>query len=99
MEQSSKGLSIASLVLGILGLVCSLFFCCFVPVIAPFLGIPGLVLGIIGIRKKEGGMAIAGTILSAITLLISMLYLMFWGLFAISDAGGFYDLFNPYYYY
>ena len=57
MEQSSKGLAIASLVLGIIGILTTFVCMCFMPFIAPFLGIPGLILGIIGIRKKEGGMA------------------------------------------
>ncbi|AMP20366.1 hypothetical protein AZF37_03560 [endosymbiont 'TC1' of Trimyema compressum] len=91
MEQSNKGLAIASLVLGIIGILTSFFCMCFMPFIAPFLGIPGLVLGIIGIRKKEGGMAIAGTILSSITLILSLIFLMFWGVAVMSDGSNFFS--------
>ena len=62
-----KGLSIASMVLGICGL---LAWC------LPLFGYPvcvtGLVLGIIGIKKGGKGMAIAGIILCAITLALTI---------------------------
>lgn len=76
-RQGTSGLAIASLVLGIIGIVLS-----FVPIInnAEFiLGIIGLVLGIIGIVKTgrnsvRGGrvLAIVGTILSILAIVITL---------------------------
>lgn len=61
------GFSVASLVLGIVGL---LAWC------LPLLGFPitiaGLVLGILGIKKGGKVMAIIGIVLSAITLLLTL---------------------------
>ena len=65
--EEKKGLSIASMILGIVGL---LAWC------IPLLGFPvcitGLILGIIGIKKGGKGMAIAGIILCSITLLLTL---------------------------
>ena len=63
---SSRGLAIASMVLGILGIVLS--FCMGFGII---LAIPGLIISIVALIKKQGGMAIAGLILSIIALAIS----------------------------
>ena len=63
-----KGFSIASMGLGIVGLVA---WC--LPIIGFPVTIVGLVLGILGIKKGGKGMAIAGIILSAITLVITMI--------------------------
>lgn len=74
MEQKSSGLSIASMVCGIVGLVLS---CC-VPYLPLILGIVGLVLGAISLRKQAGGkgMAIAGIVCSIITLIPAILMLV-----------------------
>ena len=74
MEQKSSGLSIASMVCGIVGLVLS---CC-VPYLPLILGIVGLVLGAISLRKRAGGkgMAIAGIVCSIITLIPAILMLV-----------------------
>ena len=65
--EEKKGLSITSMILGIVGL---LAWC------IPLLGFPvcitGLILGIIGIKKGGKGMAIAGIILCSITLLLTL---------------------------
>lgn len=62
-----KGFSIASMILGIFG---------FVAWCIPLLGYPvcitGLVLGILGLNKGGKGMAIAGIIMCAITLLFTV---------------------------
>lgn len=62
-----KGFSIASLVLGLVGLLAWCF---------PLLGYPitivGLILGTLGIKKGGKGMAIAGIILCTITLLLTI---------------------------
>ena len=67
-------MDIASLVLGILGLVFGFIpFCSY---IAPLLCLIGLILGIVSVVQKSKyrmpkGMAIAGVILSAIGLVVS----------------------------
>jgi hypothetical protein len=60
-----KGLSIASMVLGIVSIV----LCC---IYGGVLGIPGLILGIIGMKNnpQSKGMAIAGIITSIIGIVI-----------------------------
>ncbi len=72
--QGGAGLSIASMVLGI---VAVLFNCCFYYIALPC-GIIGLVLGIISLKKANPGrgMAIAGVILSAISLLLFVILLI-----------------------
>lgn len=67
MENESKGLSIAAMVLGIISMLC----CC---IGFPF-AIIGLILAIIALVKGKGGkgMAIAGLVTSIITLIISTL--------------------------
>lgn len=74
MEQKSSGLAIASMVCGIVGLVLS---CC-VPYLPLILGIVGLVLGVVSLRKQAGGkgMAIAGVVCSIITLIPAILMLV-----------------------
>lgn len=66
MEKKSVGLAVASMVCGIVGLVLS---CC-IPYLPIVLGIVGLVLGVVSLRKQAGGkgMAIAGVVCSIITL-------------------------------
>ena len=65
MENESKGLSVAALIFGILGMLC----CC---VGFPF-AIVGLILAIIALAKRKGGkgLAIGSLITSLITLIIS----------------------------
>ena len=63
-----KGLALTSMVLGILGIVLS--FCLGFGVI---FAIPGLIISIIGLVKKQGGMAIAGLVLSIIALAIDFI--------------------------
>ncbi len=97
--------SIISLILGILSILC----CCW---IAPFnliLAIPGLILGIIPLKKGYAGkgMAIAGTICSAVGLLLSVVYIILLVIgFASLDSAGYsysdiqdlYDYSYNYYY-
>lgn len=74
MEQKSVGLAVASMVCGIVGLVLS---CC-VPYLPIVLGIVGVVLGAISLRKQAGGkgMAIAGLVCSIITLVPAVMLLV-----------------------
>ncbi len=69
-QSGGKGLSIASMILGIVSVV----FCCCLWYIAIPAGIVGLILGIVGIRKGgEGrGMAIAGIITSSIAIILAI---------------------------
>ncbi|MDF2540675.1 MAG: hypothetical protein K0S47_393 [Herbinix sp.] len=62
-----KGLAIASLVLGIIGL---LAWC--IPLFGLPITIVGLVLGILGLKSIYKGMAIAGIVLSSLGLLFSL---------------------------
>lgn len=68
MNEEKKGMSIASMVLGIVG---------FIAWCLPLVGFPvtivGLVLGILGIKKGGKGMAIAGIIMSSITLVLTLI--------------------------
>jgi hypothetical protein len=64
-----QGLSIASLVLGILSLCASGFLVC-----GGILGVVGLILGVLGINTRGRNMAIAGIILSAIGLVLVVIF-------------------------
>ena len=65
--EEKKGLSIASMILGIVGLVA---WC--LPIVGFPVCLTGLILGIIGIKKGGKGMAIAGIIMCSITLLFTI---------------------------
>ena len=65
--RENKGLSIASMVLGICG-----FLAWCLPLLGYPVSIVGLILGCIGIKKGGKGMAIAGIIMSAITLVLTL---------------------------
>jgi len=67
--EKGSGLAITSLVLGLIGLMLS-----WIPIInylAVILGLVGLVLGVIGIWKSKRVMSIIGSILCALTIIIS----------------------------
>jgi hypothetical protein len=66
-----KGLAIASLILGILSLCASLGWWCGGPI-----SIVGLVLGFLGVKSSGKGMAIAGMILSAIGVLLTIVFVI-----------------------
>ncbi len=71
---SSLGLSITSLVTGILSLVLFWF-----PVINLLLGVAGVVFGALGLKKSAGkGMAIAGLVTGILGTLIGIIYLFVW---------------------
>lgn len=65
--RQNNGLSIASLVLGIVGIVA----CC-IPLIGIPVNVTGLILGIVGMKKGGKGMAIAGIILCSIFLVLTI---------------------------
>lgn len=66
-KPKSNGKSVASLVLGLVGLVA---WC--LPLIGFPVTIVGLIMGILGVKERKNGMAIAGIVLSAITLVITV---------------------------
>ena len=77
--EEKKGLSLTSMILGIVGL---LAWC------IPLFGFPvcltGLILGIVGIKKGGKGMAIAGIIMCAITLLLTIINSVLGAMIAVS---------------
>jgi len=83
--KSASGFSITSLVLGIVSIV---FLC--IPVFPILTSIAGLILGIVGMSKNKlkKGMAIAGIIISAVALLIAIIYVI---LLAVGIASGFWQ--------
>lgn len=65
-QQPASGLSIASLVLGIIGL-----FTWWIPALGLAVAVSGLVMGAKGMNLPGRGMAIAGLVLSIISLLLA----------------------------
>lgn len=63
-----SGFSVAALVLGIIGVVL-----CWVPVLGLLLGVLAAIFGGMGYFKTRGGMAIAGLVLGAITVVIGVI--------------------------
>ena len=68
MPPEKKGMSIASLVLGIAS-----FLAWIIPLFGYPVSIVGIVMGAIGMKKGGKGMAIAGIICSSIGLLITLI--------------------------
>ena len=66
MEQKSNPKAVASLVLGILSLVC--IFLNYFAILGVVMGIVGLVLGIAANKEAKSGMGTAGIVLSAVGL-------------------------------
>jgi hypothetical protein len=92
VQNQSNGMAIGSLVCGIIGLLLS---CCW------YIGIPlsiaGLVLGILVLKNKKGGkgMAIAGIVLSSITIVIGIFAVIMF--FAFSTSPEFSNLYEEIY--
>lgn len=71
-----KGFAIASMVLGIIGLVGS---CCSLVtfgILSILLGIIGLIFGILGLKSENKGMAIAGIIMAGLNIVIGILLMI-----------------------
>ncbi len=81
-QPESKGMSIASMVLGICGLVA---WC--IPLLGYPVSIVGLILGILGRKKGGKGMAMAGIILCVITLLLTLVNSVAGAFIALSASG------------
>ncbi|HBB27840.1 MAG TPA: hypothetical protein DC000_01065 [Clostridiales bacterium] len=71
MENQSNGKAIASLVLGIVSLVCVFFG--YGAILGIILGIIGIVLGISSKKEQPSGMATAGLVLSIISVALCAL--------------------------
>lgn len=67
-KSSNIGLAIISLVFGIVGLLAWI-----IPIIGLPVGVVALVLGILGIKKSNKGMSIAGIVLGVICLVITII--------------------------
>ncbi len=67
-QPDRQGLAIASLVLGGLSLLSFCLVFCAAP-----LGLAGIITGILGLKSSRRGLAIAGIILSAIGLFVSVI--------------------------
>lgn len=76
-QQGGVGLGVATMVLGILSI---LFSCCFYYVSFPC-GLIGLILGAVSIKKNNNGkgMAIAGVVLSIISLALAVIAIIVGG--------------------
>ena len=87
-QGNSSGLAIAGMILGIAGILGS--WIPFLNIISILIAIIGLILSLIALKqcrekKLEGrGMAIAGLILSSLTIIISIIFLI-WGFQAVSE--------------
>lgn len=71
-----KGFAIASLVLGIVGLILT---CCSLATygaLSILFGIMGLIFGILGLKSQGKGMAIAGIVMACLNLVIGILLLV-----------------------
>lgn len=95
-NNGTSGLAIASLVLGIVGLL--LHFIC-LTFISVFLCILGFIFGLVSLRSSLKGMAVAGVILNSISLAICLIvFLVFFGMVGSMDSTDFnyflYDLGN-----
>ncbi len=71
MEQRNNGKSVASLVLGIIGVVVGFFGGW--AWIGAILGIIGLILGVLGKKEAPNGMATAGIVLSIIAIALGLI--------------------------
>ncbi|MGB8213700.1 MAG: DUF4190 domain-containing protein [Anaerolineales bacterium] len=67
--RGNQGFAIASLVLGILSLCTSISFWC-----GGLISVVGIVLGALGVNSKSKSMAIAGIILSALGLILTIIF-------------------------
>lgn len=68
LQKDRKGLALASLVLGLVGIILWI-----IPIFAYLGCIPGLVFGILGRKSTKRGMAIAGIILNCVFLIAAII--------------------------
>lgn len=68
VQKQTTGKSIASLVLGIVGIIAWI-----IPIVGLPIGIIGLVMGILGAKRSRKGMAVAGIVLSVLCLVLTII--------------------------
>lgn len=85
-KKNTSGLSVASMVCGILSIV----FACCIPYMGIILSIVGLVLGIISQKKQKNGFSLAGIITSAFGLAFGIIALII----VIASFGNLWDFIN-----
>jgi hypothetical protein len=82
-EKESNGMGVAGFVLALLGL-----FLSWVPFVGGILFLLGLIFSCIGVFRKPKGLAIAGLVISLISLIIAIILgVVFAGLFAGDTVG------------
>ncbi len=86
-EKPGNGLAIGALVLGIASIVLSCCYC-------GFLGIPGLIMGIIANKKNKTGIGTAAIITSVIGIVLFVIYLI---VSVVMGAGLISAMNDPYY--
>lgn len=79
-QEEEKGMSIASMVLGIVGFIA---WC--LPIAGYPVTIVGIVLGVKGMKKGGKGMAIAGIIMCTITLVLTLINSILGAFLSIAD--------------
>lgn len=79
-QEEEKGMSIASMVLGIVGFVA---WC--LPIVGYPVTIVGIVLGAKGMKKGGKGMAVAGIIMCSITLLLTLINSVLGAVLSVAD--------------
>jgi len=91
-KDDSNGFAVASMVLGIVSLVCAMSCCCMGLICCFFMvlsAVVGLVLGIISLLQHKDGfnMAVAGVIMCSISIVLAIMLvvLMMIGNFSISS--------------
>ncbi len=70
-KKNESGLAIASLVTGILSVILL-----FIPIIPQLLAVAAIITGIIGIKKKQGVMAIIGLVLGSLSIVMTILVIV-----------------------
>lgn len=95
-QEKPKGFAIASLILGI----CSFLGSCCVWFLTIVTSITGLILGIVSLKRNEGGkgMAVAGIILSAVGILFSIFAMIIF-IFGIMQGESYINSYDPYEFY
>lgn len=71
-KKDKKGFAIASLVLGLVGLIAW-----FIPIIGIIVGVLGIVFGALSVKSSKRGFAIAGIILSILCIIGSVIYAIY----------------------
>ncbi len=92
LPDPGAGMAVASLVLGIISLVFTLFFFCGGMFVAPITGILGIIFGILGLKStRQHGSAIAGLIMSIIAVAIAGVAIALYIIFIVASTPSYSD--------